>query len=75
MEAKIGARYRHYKGNTYEVIAIGRDTETLEEVVVYKGEYIDPEFGERPIWVRPLLMFEEKIEADGELIDRFTRIP
>lgn len=72
MQAIAGARYRHYKGNIYEVIAIGRDSENLQEVVIYKGEYSDPEFGEHPVWVRPLGMFEEKVEHNGSLVDRFT---
>ena len=72
MKAEVGKRYRHYSGKEYIVLGIGHHSETLEEVVVYQGQYDDPEFGEKPIWIRPKEMFEEEIEKDGEKIQRFT---
>ena len=33
-EIKIG-RYRHFKGNEYEVLYVARHSETLEPMVVY----------------------------------------
>ena len=74
MKAEVGKRYAHYKGNTYEVIALGYDSETLQEVVVYRGEYIDQEFGANPVWVRPRAMFEERIVHEGREIDRFREL-
>ncbi len=62
---KLG-KYRHFKGNEYEVIAIAKHSETLEEMVVYKGEH--------GIWVRPLAMFTEEIERDGKKFMRFEYI-
>ncbi|MEI6533307.1 MAG: DUF1653 domain-containing protein, partial [Candidatus Roizmanbacteria bacterium] len=41
--------YQHYKGDLYEVIGVARHSETLEELVVYKGKYYNPEFGNNPI--------------------------
>lgn len=58
--------YRHFKGNLYEVMTVARHTETEEEMVVYRALYGD--FG---IWVRPLAMFTEQIERDGQRIMRF----
>jgi hypothetical protein len=58
--------YRHFKGNLYEVMTVARHTETEEEMVVYRALYGD--FG---IWVRPLAMFTEQIERDGQRIRRF----
>lgn len=59
-------RYRHYKGADYEVIDVARHSETLEEFVVYR-----PLYGERGLWIRPLAMFTETVEVEGELLPRF----
>lgn len=67
-EPKAG-RYRHYKGNEYEVIGVAKHSETLEELVVYR-----PLYGERGLWVRPRAMFLEKVEVDGRVVPRFEKI-
>ena len=59
-------RYRHYKGNTYQVLGVAKHSETEEDVVVYRALY-----GEYGLWVRPLGMFCEKVEVEGKLIPRF----
>ena len=59
-------RYRHFKGNPYEVVDIARHSETQEEYVVYRALY-----GERGLWVRPAAMFCEIIERDGRRMARF----
>ena len=58
--------YRHYKGNEYTVIGIARHSETEEELVVYKQDY-----GDRSLWVRPLQMFVETVNLNGEEVPRF----
>jgi hypothetical protein len=63
--------YKHYKGNMYEVIGIAKHSETLEEMVVYKATYQDEP---NNIWVRPKAMFKERIEVNGNLIERFSKI-
>lgn len=63
--------YKHYKGNMYEVIGIAKHSETLEEMVVYKATYQEEPYN---IWVRPKAMFLEKIEVNGNLIERFSKI-
>jgi hypothetical protein len=67
---KLGL-YKHYKGNMYEVIGIAKHSETLEEMVVYKATYQEEPYN---IWVRPKAMFLEKIEINGNLIERFSKI-
>ena len=62
-------KYRHFKGNEYEVLAVARHSETDEKMVVYKALYGDGE-----IWVRPLSMWEEIITRDGKSFKRFTYI-
>lgn len=68
MNIKLG-KYRHFKGNEYEVIAIAKHSETLEEMVVYKALYDDGD-----IWVRPAKMWDETIERDGKTFKRFEYI-
>jgi hypothetical protein len=62
---KLGL-YKHYSGKLYQVIGVARHSETLEEVVVYQALYNDYGF-----WVRPKVMFLEKVEHQGKIIDRF----
>lgn len=37
---KLG-KYRHFKGNEYEVIGVASHSETLEQYVVYRALYSD----------------------------------
>ena len=65
---KMG-KYRHFKGNEYEVLCVAKHSETLEEMVVYRALY-----GEGGVWVRPAAMWEEEIERDGKKFKRFEYI-
>jgi hypothetical protein len=67
-EIKIG-RYRHFKGNEYEVLYLAKHSETLEKMVVYRALY-----GEHGIWVRPASMWNETVERDGLTHVRFSYI-
>jgi hypothetical protein len=62
-------RYRHYKGNDYEVVAVARHSETLEPLVVYRALY-----GEGGLWVRPYAMFCEEVIVDGRVVRRFSPV-
>ena len=62
-------RYRHFKGNEYEVIGIARSSETQEPFVVYRALY-----GDGGLWIRPLAMFAETVERDGRSVPRFERV-
>jgi len=61
-------RYRHFKGQAYEVIGTARHSETEEEYVVYRALY-----GNGALWVRPRAMWDERIERDGYVGPRFVR--
>lgn len=61
--------YQHYKGNQYEVIAVGKIEATEEPCVVYKAQY-----GIGQVWIRPLMNFEETVEVNGESVPRFRRV-
>ena len=65
---KLG-RYRHFKGNEYEVLYVAKHSETLEEMVVYRALY-----GDYGIWIRPAVMWDEVVERDGKPVKRFTYI-
>ena len=69
-QIKLG-KYRHFKGNEYNVIAVAKHSETLEDMVVYEALY-DNKVSK--IWVRPLKMFLETIEKDGKTFKRFEYI-
>ena len=63
-------KYRHYKGNTYEVTGIAIHSETLEEMVIYKALY-----GDGKTWVRPASMWNEDVSLpDGTIVKRFKQI-
>lgn len=73
MKVEVGHFYQHYKAARmkYEVIAIAVNSETLEEMVVYRCLYNNP-LGE--IWVRPREMFESKVKVNGKWVERFREI-
>ena len=61
--------FRHFKGGLYEFIGLAKDSETLEEMVVYQALY-----GERQMWIRPAEMFFGKVERDGKEVERFQEV-
>lgn len=75
-DLEIGAKYRHYKNKNhiYEIIGVARNSETLEEMVVYKALYESEEFGKDCLWVRPKELFLENVVIDGKEIKRFEKI-
>ncbi len=74
-EPRVGDRYRHFKGDEYEVVSVVWDSDSLERVVVYRGFYDSERFGKNPVWVRPLRDFVGfKIFGDGRKIRRFERV-
>jgi hypothetical protein len=60
-------RYRHYKGDEYELVGVARHSETLEPLVVYR-----PLYNATGLWVRPYAMFFESIEVGGRVQRRFA---
>lgn len=62
-------RYRHFKGNEYEVLGVARHSETLEDMVVYRALY-----GDGGLWVRPAAMWSETVEKDGYRGPRFVAV-
>ena len=69
MSDPLPGRYRHYKGNEYEVIGVARHSETDDRVVVYRPLYNDGR-----LWVRPLAMFVEDVVVNGARVPRFAYV-
>ncbi|MES2224113.1 MAG: DUF1653 domain-containing protein [Patescibacteria group bacterium] len=71
MEIKVGDIYKHSKkGGTYKILAIAKDSETLEDLVIYETLY---ENDLAKIWARPLSNFTEIVEVNGEMVPRFVK--
>ena len=66
MEIELG-KYEHFKGNIYNVIGVGKHSETLEELVIYQSEKGD-------IWIRPMEMFKEMVTWEGMTFPRFKKL-
>ena len=62
----IGKTYRHFKGNLYRVMALGKNSENMEEMVVYKS------LSNKHVWIRPRKMWNEVVDDKGTL--RFTLV-
>ena len=62
-------RYRHFKGNEYEVLGMATHSETFEPMVIYRALY-----GTHNLWVRPASMWNEMVTRDGVTRRRFTYI-
>ena len=63
-ELTIGKTYRHYKGNLYKIIALGKHSETLEDMIIYQA------VRDGKVCVRPAKMWNEVVDNNGTL--RFT---
>ena len=68
MELKPG-KYRHFKGNDYEVLGLAMHSETLEPMVVYRALY-----GDGGLWVRPAAMWNELVDRPDYHGPRFQYI-
>lgn len=64
-----GGTYRHYKGNVYKVVGVGKMEATQEDVVVYQSL----DHGS-PLWIRPLEEFEAQVEWEGKTVTRFRPV-
>ncbi|KDE38561.1 hypothetical protein ADINL_3016 [Nitrincola lacisaponensis] len=70
MSLPLPGRYRHYKGQEYQVIDLARHSETEEWMVIYR-----PCYGAGDLWVRPADMFSESVTLPtGEVLPRFERL-
>ena len=61
--------YKHFRGKEYELLFTAKHSETLEEMVVYKAHD-----GNEDVWVRPISMWNELVEYNGVMVQRFTKV-
>lgn len=72
MKPEVGQIWKHSKkGNLYKILAVGKHSETLEEMVVYEAQYDNPV---SKVWIRPLSMWTEEVEIDNKKLPRFTLV-
>lgn len=61
-QVEVGKLYRHYKGNTYYILAIAYDANGKTKIenprVIYSG-------ADGRVWHRPLMEFTETLMVDG----------
>lgn len=57
----IGKVFRHFKGNYYFIESISLDSETKEDLIVYKPLY---ERTDSMLWTRPAKMFFEEVDPN-----------
>jgi hypothetical protein len=63
---QVGGKYRHYKGNMYQVVALAIMEATNEPAVVYKAAY-----GKRLQFIRPISDWLMMVEWQGASVPRF----
>lgn len=65
-----GDLYQHYKGGLYEIICAAINEADLSPIVVYRplqGNTVQA-------WSRPLTVFFEVIEVQGQHVQRFVKV-
>lgn len=58
-DIRAGDIYRHYQGNLYQIVTVGKHAETLEEYVVYQALY-----GEFQVYIRDRQDFLKKLDNE-----------
>lgn len=58
-ELKIKGIYKHFKGDYYLVEDVAKNSETKEEMVVYRRLYDD-----NGLWIRPKEMFLSEVDHE-----------
>lgn len=65
---EVGSIYKHYKGTKVRVLCVAKDSENLNDLVIYMH------LEDGAIWARPLKMFLENIKIGKKIVERFKKI-
>ena len=68
-------KYRHYKGNFYEVLGVCYLAGPATECVLYRQLYDAADFPNGTMWARPVDEFFGKIVIDGVERERYEYVP
>jgi hypothetical protein len=73
-QVPINGIFKHYKGNSYKVLAFARSSEDLQLWVVYQPLSESKELGDQGLWIRPLKFFVETVVVNGQEVPRFCLV-
>ena len=76
-EVKVNGKYHHFKGKDYRVVALARDCDNPQRIlVIYQALYESADFGKAQVWVREAADFlgNKKLE-NGTVVKKFTFVP
>lgn len=58
-DVKPGDIYRHFRGNLYQIVTVGKHAKTLDEYIVYQALY-----GEFQVYIRDVQNFFERVDNE-----------
>jgi hypothetical protein len=68
---KVGDTYKHYKGDNYKVTAVALHSDEHVWMVVYEPMYENPA---APLFVKTLDGWNEEVEWEGSVVERFSLV-
>jgi len=68
-ERNVPGKYRHFRGEEYELLFMAKNAETMEDLVIYRELS-----GEHKVWAKPAYMFYEFVKVNGKRVPRFEKI-
>ena len=72
MQLTAGTKVRHFKGGEYEIVGVGRHSETDERLVVYRPLATSALAKDESFWIRPISLFTGTVERPDYSGPRFT---
>ncbi len=58
-DENMATSFRHFKGNIYKIVCLGKEADNLDYYVVYQGQYED-----KPIWIRKATDFFSEVDKE-----------